>query len=38
MERVTGATSVNHMLPKSMHWREIYEWHNDRLNRTGRNG
>lgn len=31
IERVTGAASVDHMLPKSVHWREIYEWHNYRL-------
>ena len=31
IERVTGAASVDHMLPKSVDWREIYEWHNYRL-------
>ncbi len=31
IERVTGAASVDHMLPKSTDWREIYEWCNYRL-------
>ncbi|WP_251199563.1 hypothetical protein [Aromatoleum aromaticum] len=31
IERVTGAASVDHMLPKSVDWREIYEWRNYRL-------
>lgn len=31
IERVTGAASVDHMLPKSIDWREIYEWRNYRL-------
>jgi hypothetical protein len=26
-----GAASVDHMLPKSVDWREIYEWRNYRL-------
>lgn len=31
IERVTGAASVDHMLPKSVDWRDIYEWRNYRL-------
>lgn len=31
IERVTGAASVDHMLPKSLDWREVYKWHNYRL-------
>lgn len=31
IERVTGAASVDHMLPKSLDWQEVYEWHNYRL-------
>lgn len=31
IERVTGAASVDHLLPKSLDWREVYEWHNYRL-------
>ena len=31
IERVTGAASVDHMLPKSADWQEIYEWRNYRL-------
>lgn len=31
IEPVTGAASVDHMLPKSRSWREAYEWHNYRL-------
>lgn len=31
IERVTGAASVDHLLPKSVDWREIYEWRNYRL-------
>ncbi len=31
IERVTGAASVDHMLPKSLDWREVYEWRNYRL-------
>ena len=31
MERVTGAASVDHMLPKSLEWQVVYEWHNYRL-------
>lgn len=31
IERVTGAPSVDHMLPKSLDWSEIYEWRNYRL-------
>lgn len=31
LERVTGAASVDHMLPKSTDWRETYEWRNYRL-------
>lgn len=31
IERVTGAASVDHMLPKSLDWCDIYEWRNYRL-------
>ena len=31
IERVTGAASVDHMLPKSRHWSQVYEWCNYRL-------
>lgn len=31
IERVTGAASVDHMLPKSRDWQEVYEWGNYRL-------
>ena len=31
MERVTGVASVDHMLPKSLEWQVVYEWHNYRL-------
>ncbi len=31
IERVTGAASVDHMLPKSLNWNEVYEWGNYRL-------
>lgn len=31
IERVTGAASVDHMLPKSVNWQEIYKWGNYRL-------
>ena len=31
IEPVTGAASVDHMLPKSRDWREVYEWRNYRL-------
>lgn len=31
IEPVTGAASVDHMLPKSLNWREVYEWRNYRL-------
>lgn len=31
IERVTGAASVDHMLPKSLNWQEVYEWRNYRL-------
>lgn len=31
IERVTGAASVDHMLPKSVHWKDVYEWSNYRL-------
>ena len=31
IERVTGAASVDHMLPKSLEWQVVYEWHNYRL-------
>ena len=29
--RGAGAPSVDHMLPKSMHWDQVYEWSNYRL-------
>ncbi len=31
IERVTGAASVDHMLPKSVSWNAVYEWRNYRL-------
>ena len=31
IEPVTGAASVDHMLPKSLAWQDVYEWHNYRL-------
>lgn len=31
IEPVTGAASVDHMLPKSLSWQEAYEWRNYRL-------
>lgn len=31
IEPVTGAASVDHMLPKSRAWDEVYEWRNYRL-------
>jgi hypothetical protein len=31
IERVTGTASVDHMLPKSVDWLDIYEWRNYRL-------
>ena len=31
IHRVTGARSVDHMAPKSRHWKKIYEWSNYRL-------
>ncbi|WP_445672997.1 hypothetical protein [Pseudomonas inefficax] len=31
IERVTGGGSVDHMLPKSCSWQDVYEWKNYRL-------
>ncbi|QXI26357.1 hypothetical protein [Pseudomonas vanderleydeniana] len=31
IERVTGGGSVDHMLPKSQTWNDVYEWQNYRL-------
>jgi hypothetical protein len=31
IERVTGASSVDHMIPKSSSWDKVYEWSNYRL-------
>ncbi|MDQ0122056.1 hypothetical protein J2W17_001001 [Pseudomonas lini] len=31
IEPVTGGASVDHMLPKSLAWQDVYEWHNYRL-------
>jgi len=31
IERVTGGGSVDHMLPKSRAWQDVYEWQNYRL-------
>lgn len=31
IERVTGAASVDHFIPKSLAWNLAYEWHNYRL-------
>jgi hypothetical protein len=28
---ITGARSADHMIPKSVEWREVYEWRNYRL-------
>jgi hypothetical protein len=31
IENVTGAASVDHMIPKSVEWSQVYEWNNYRL-------
>lgn len=31
IEHVTGGATVDHMLPRSTHWRHVYEWNNYRL-------
>lgn len=31
IEPVTGASSVDHMIPKSKRWQDVYEWANYRL-------
>ena len=31
INRVTGASSVDHAIPKSMRWDQVYEWSNYRL-------
>ena len=31
IERVTGAATVDHMVPKSKKWDQVYEWANYRL-------
>lgn len=31
IEPVTGAASVDHMMPKSVDWNRVYEWNNYRL-------
>lgn len=31
IHKITGAASVDHMVPKSRDWRQIYEWANYRL-------
>lgn len=31
IDPVTGASSVDHMAPKSLDWRQVYEWRNYRL-------
>ena len=31
IERVTGAATVNHMIPRSVEWSQVYEWDNYRL-------
>ncbi|MCF7790313.1 MAG: hypothetical protein K9N47_29610 [Prosthecobacter sp.] len=31
LEHSTGNASVDHMLPKSKHWEQVYEWNNYRL-------
>ncbi|MBN8422341.1 MAG: hypothetical protein J0L73_25725 [Verrucomicrobia bacterium] len=31
LEHATGNPSVDHMLPKSKHWEQVYEWNNYRL-------
>lgn len=34
IEKVTGGASVDHMLPKSRTWQDVYEWNNYRLSCT----
>jgi hypothetical protein len=31
IEKVTGAPTVDHMIPRSVDWRQVYEWNNYRL-------
>ncbi len=31
IEKVTGAATVDHMIPRSAEWRHVYEWSNYRL-------
>lgn len=31
IEKVTGAASVDHMIPRSVEWSQVYEWENYRL-------
>jgi len=31
IERVTGAATVDHMIPRSVEWKQVYEWDNYRL-------
>ena len=31
IEKVTGAATVDHMIPRSVEWRQVYEWDNYRL-------
>ena len=31
IEKVTGAATVDHMIPRAVEWRQVYEWDNYRL-------
>jgi hypothetical protein len=31
IEKVTGAPTVDHMIPRSVEWTQVYEWDNYRL-------
>ena len=31
IEKVTGAATVDHMIPRSVEWSQVYEWNNYRL-------
>ncbi len=31
IEKVTGAATVDHMIPRSVDWRQVYQWSNYRL-------
>lgn len=38
IHRITGAHSVDHMMPKSSRWQDVYEWSNYRLACASING